>query len=91
MRVDGQRQAPAALPPGKRPGTLCTVSWVGPRAGLAGAENLAPTGDSIPGPSQPVASLCTDYVVPQQPELSMARGSGYIFGTGITYCTPRRC
>jgi hypothetical protein len=34
--VDGKRQAPAALPPGKRPGTLCTVGCVGPRAGLDG-------------------------------------------------------
>ena len=30
MRVGGQRHAPAALPPGKKPGTQCT----GGRAGL---------------------------------------------------------
>ena len=34
--VDCQRQAPAALPPGKRPGTLGTVGCVGPRASLDG-------------------------------------------------------
>ena len=34
--VGGQRHAPAALPPGKRPGTLCIGGWVGPRAGLNG-------------------------------------------------------
>ena len=34
--VDCQRQTPAVLPPGKRPGTLCTVGCAGPRAGLDG-------------------------------------------------------
>jgi hypothetical protein len=34
--VDGQRHAPAALPPGERPGTNCTGGWLGPRAGLEG-------------------------------------------------------
>jgi hypothetical protein len=51
--VGGQRHTLAALPPGKRPGTHCTRGWVGPRAGLEGAENLAPHRDSIPGPSSP--------------------------------------
>jgi hypothetical protein len=34
MGVSGQRQAPAALPPGKRLGTHCIGGWVGSRAGL---------------------------------------------------------
>jgi hypothetical protein len=34
--VGGQRQSPAALPPGKGLGTLYTEGWVGPRSGLAG-------------------------------------------------------
>ena len=34
MGVGGQLHAPAALPPGKRPGTHCIGGWVGPRAGL---------------------------------------------------------
>ena len=34
--MHGQRHAPAALPPGKRPGTHCIGGWVGPRAGLEG-------------------------------------------------------
>jgi hypothetical protein len=39
MRVGNQRQAPAALPPGKKLGTHCTEGgWVDPRAGLAGGE-----------------------------------------------------
>jgi hypothetical protein len=36
MEVSGQRHAPAALTPGKRPGTHYAGSWVGPRAGLDG-------------------------------------------------------
>jgi len=32
--VDGQRHAPAALPPGKGPGNHFTAGWVRPRAGL---------------------------------------------------------
>ena len=41
--VSGQQHAPAALYPRERPGTHFTGSWVGPRAGLDGAENLVPT------------------------------------------------
>jgi hypothetical protein len=36
MGVGGQLHAPAALPPGKIPGTHCIGGWVGPRAGLDG-------------------------------------------------------
>jgi hypothetical protein len=53
MGVDGQLHAPAALPPGKRPGTQCIVGWVGPMAGLLGCEKSRPHRDSIPGPSSP--------------------------------------
>ena len=42
--VSGQQHAPAALYPRERPGTHFTGGWVGPRAGLDGAENLVPTG-----------------------------------------------
>jgi hypothetical protein len=34
MGVGGQRHTPAALAPGKRPGTNCIGGWVGPRAGM---------------------------------------------------------
>ena len=34
MGVEGQRHAPAALPPGRRPGTHYTEGWVGPRTDL---------------------------------------------------------
>ena len=53
MRVGGQLHAPAALPPGKRPGTHCIVGWVGPRAGLDGCEKSRLYRDSIPGPFSP--------------------------------------
>ena len=36
MGFRGQSHAPAALHPGKKPGTLCTGGWVSPRAGLDG-------------------------------------------------------
>jgi hypothetical protein len=45
--------APAALPPGTRPGTHCTGGWVGPRDGLDGCGKSQPHWDSIPGPSSP--------------------------------------
>jgi len=51
--VGGQRHAPAALPPGKRPDTHCIGGWVGPRAGLDGFGKSRPHRDSIPGPSNP--------------------------------------
>ena len=51
MRVGGELHAPAALPPGKRPGTHCIGGWVGPRAGLDECGKSRPHLDSIPGPS----------------------------------------
>ena len=48
MRVGGQLHAPAALLPGKRPGTHCIRGWVGPRAGLVGRGKSRPHQDSIP-------------------------------------------
>jgi len=53
MGVGGQRHAPAAVLPGKRPGTHCVEGWVGPRGVLDGGENLAHNRDSIPEPSSP--------------------------------------
>jgi hypothetical protein len=50
MGVGGQLHTPAALPPGKRPGTHCTGDWVGPRAGLEGC----PT--EIRSPDRPARS-----------------------------------
>ena len=61
--VGGQRHAPAALPPGRRPSTHCTGRWVGPRVGLDGCGNLAPPGFD-PRTVQPVASRYTDHTIP---------------------------
>jgi hypothetical protein len=48
MRVGGQRHVPAALPPGKRPGTHSTGHLMGPRAGLDSCEQSRPHRVSIP-------------------------------------------
>jgi hypothetical protein len=53
MGAGGQRQAPATLLPGKRLGTHCTGGWVGPNAGLTGAEDLGRTRIRSSGPSSP--------------------------------------
>ena len=60
MEVGGQRYAPTALPPGKRPGIHCIGDWVGPRAGLDGYGKSRPHRDSIPEQSIPVESRYTD-------------------------------
>jgi hypothetical protein len=52
--VGGQRHAPAALPPVKRPDTHCIGAWVGLMVDLDGAENLTPTG--IRSPDRPACS-----------------------------------
>jgi len=38
MEVGGQGQAPAALPPGTKPGTHCTGEWVAFGAGLVSMD-----------------------------------------------------
>ena len=59
MGVGGHHHAPAALPPGKRPGTHCTGGRVGPRAALDGCGKCSPTGIRS-RTVQPVASRFTD-------------------------------
>ena len=49
MGVGVERHAPAALPPGKRPGTHCVGGWVGPKAGLDGCGKSRPQRDSTLG------------------------------------------
>ena len=53
--VGSQRQAPAGLTPGKRPGTHCIGGWVGPRAGLDGCGKSRPTG--IRSPDRPAVAI----------------------------------
>ena len=57
MGVDGQRHAPADLPPEKN-GTNCIGGWVCPRAGLEGKSRPPPGFDPLT--IQPVASRYTD-------------------------------
>jgi hypothetical protein len=57
--VSGQQHGPAAIYPRERPGTHCTGSWVGPRAGLEGRKISPPPGFD-PRTAQPVVSRYTD-------------------------------
>jgi len=67
MGVGGQSHAPAAFPPGKRPGTHCIGGWVGPRAGLNGRGKSRPPPRFDPLTVQPVASRSTDYAIRAHP------------------------
>jgi hypothetical protein len=64
MGVGGQRHAPAALPPGRRPGTHYTQGWVGPRNGLARRGKSRPPPGFDHRTVQPVSSRCNDYAIP---------------------------
>jgi hypothetical protein len=70
MGVGGERQAPAALPPGKDPVPILQESgWV-PGSVWMGAENLAPTG--IRSPDRPARSKSLyqlSYPVPYFPNI----------------------
>ena len=61
MGLGGQRHSPAALPPGKKPGTHC--GWA-PGPVWAGAENFALPPGFDPRTVQPVASRYTNYAIP---------------------------
>jgi len=60
MGMGGQRHAPAALLPGKRPGTHFTGGWMGPRAGPDECGKSRPPPGFDPRIVQPVASRYTD-------------------------------
>ena len=67
LALDGvgvQRHAPAALPPRKRPGTLCYRSLVGPQSRSERVRKISPPTGFDPRTVQPVASLYTDYALP---------------------------
>ena len=59
MGLRGQPHSPAA----STPGTHFTGGWVGPRAGMDGAENVVPTGfrsrtvQSVAGPKHAIFPL----------------------------------
>jgi hypothetical protein len=64
MEMSARPHAPAALPPGKSPGTHSVGGWVGPSAGLDAEKKkiLGPHQESKPRTPvvQPVTSRCTD-------------------------------
>ena len=45
--LDGVINAPATLPPGKRPSTHCTEDWVSPTTGLDGCGKYRPPPNEI--------------------------------------------
>ena len=61
--VDGQRHAPGVNSP-ERPGTHCTGSWVGSRAGLEGCGKSRPPPGFDPWTVQSVPSRYTDCAIP---------------------------
>ena len=73
--VRGQRYVPAAFYPLQRPGTHCTGSWVGLRAGLDRCGKSRPQPGFYPRTVQPVASHYADWATGPTDENS----SCYIF------------
>ena len=67
-----QSQAPAALTPGERHDTHCTVGWVAPRPVWSGAENSPPPRFD-PRTVHPVASRYIDCAIPAQPRVTTLR------------------
>jgi hypothetical protein len=63
MGVGGQCHAPAALPPGKRPGTHCTGGCVGPRASLDRCRKILPPLGFDLWPVQPVVITVLNYTI----------------------------
>ena len=80
MGLGGQFHAPAALPPGNRPGTHCMGGWVGPRAVLDGCGNSRHPPRFDPWAIQPVASRYTDWDIPAHRVLCIIYNS-------TCYCT----
>jgi hypothetical protein len=66
MGVGGQFHTPAALPPGKRPGTHCIGGWVGPMTCLDGCEKSR---KFDPRTVQSVGRRYTDYAIPAHTSL----------------------
>ena len=66
MEVGGQCNAPAALPPGERPGTHFIGGWVRPRDGLNRCGKSRPPPGFDPRTVQPVASRYAGCAIPAQ-------------------------
>jgi hypothetical protein len=84
MGMGGQLHAPAALPPGKRPGTHYIGGWVGPRADLDGCtvvHNLAQTGTALVE-SQRVCINTLPTVPSDKRWCFMGMGEDVLWGSG---------
>ena len=66
MWVDGQRHAPAAFPPRKRPDTRWTGGWLGSRAEFELVRKTSPPPGSDSRTVQAVACICNDWVNPRE-------------------------
>ena len=64
MGVGGYRHAPAALPPGKRPGVHYTGGWVRPQVRSGQVRKISPAPGFDPRTAQPAASRYTDFLDP---------------------------
>jgi hypothetical protein len=65
--MGGQRQASAALPSGKGPGTHCTGVWLAPRV-----RKISPRPEFYPRTVQPIASGYTDWALSAHTNLNVA-------------------
>ena len=66
LTLDGCRWStlqPGRFSPGKTPGTYCTGSWVGPRAGMDACGKISPLPGFDPQTFQPTVSRYTDYAI----------------------------
>jgi len=66
--VSDQRQAPAVLHPGKRPGTHCIGGWVDPHGRSGRVRKILPPPEFDPRIVQPVASRYRDWAIPAPTE-----------------------
>jgi hypothetical protein len=69
MRVGGQLHAPAALPPGKRPGTQGRSRLL---------RNISLPAGFDPRTIQPIASLYTDYAIPAHDVCTVPYSKGHM-------------
>ena len=73
MGVGGQHHAPAALPPGKRPGTHCIGGWVGLRTGHKSEGDWKFFWQIYRRPNQPFTDEC--FAEMKQTKCSNGNGS----------------
>jgi hypothetical protein len=77
MWVGAQLHAPAALPPGKKPGSHSIAGCVGPKTGLDGCSKLALTG--IRSPDRPARSELLYRLSYPGPRITDLHCNTYVF------------